>query len=195
MKQLQLYWKTYPLLRWAVLHWLSWPLGLFMAALLLQVAGFLGLLLAGSVVGAVVGAAQSWLLYENMEERRRWIFYSALGGLFGSFPAYVFAFLSIFSWGIAALLVGLSFGGGLGAMQALAMFQAEKAGYWHWFGVTLGAAVAGTWLAALGIVFGWPILLSPSGILFGLALGYLWEKRFAGSLSAGQHFSEKQKKH
>jgi hypothetical protein len=173
----QVYWQGYPLLRWGLVHWLAWPLGLFAASLLLRIAGFLGFLLAGAVVGAVLGAGQSYLLYDNLENRRRWIGYSAAGGLIGSFPAYVFAFFALLSWWIAALLVGLSFGAAFGGMQAYALYRAGKARFLRWLAVTILAAVIGSWIAALGIVLGWPMLLSPSGILFGLMLGYIREKR------------------
>ena len=176
MARLKLYWQSYPLLRWALVHWLTWPLGLLLAALLVQVAGFFGYLLAGAVVGGVVGAGQAYLLYFTLAERRRWILYSALGGLIGFYPATIFAFLGLLSWWIAALLVGLAFGGGLGAMQAWALYRAEEDGVWRWLGVTVAAAIFGSCLAALGILWGIPMWLSPSGICFGLALGYLGEK-------------------
>jgi hypothetical protein len=177
MIQARHYWQSYPLLRWAMIHWLSWPLGLLLGTLLLQIAQFFGLLLAGAVVGAVVGAGQAYLLYGTMEERRRWVLYSALGGLIGSYPAYVFVFFGLLSWWIAALLVGLSFGAGLAGMQAWALYRAEDEAVWRWLGVTVAAAVFCSWLAGLFIILGWPMLLSPSGIFFGLALGYVREKR------------------
>jgi hypothetical protein len=177
IERFQYYWQHYPLLRWALIHWLSWPLGLFAASLLVRVAGFLGILLAGAVVGAIVGGGQAYLLYDNFEERRRWTLYSAAGALIGSYPAYIFLFFGLLSWWIAALFVGLSFGFAFGGMQAYALYRAGNRSFLRWFGMSVLAALLGTWLAALGIVIGWPMLLSPSGILFGVALGYSQEKR------------------
>jgi hypothetical protein len=176
MIRVQAYWQDYPLLRWAVIHWISWPLGLFLATFLMQLLQFFGLLLAGAVVGAVIGAGQAYLLYATTEERRRWILYSAFGGLIGAYPAYIFVLFGFLSWWIAALLVGLSFGGGLAGMQAWALYRAEQ-NFGLWLGMSLLAALVCTWLAGLFIVWGWPMLLSPSGILFGMILGYGVERR------------------
>jgi hypothetical protein len=177
LESFRIYWQSYPLLRWALVHWLAWPLGLFAAALLLRIAGFFGFLMAGAVLGAVLGAGQSYLLYDSLENRRRWLAYSAAGGLIGSFPVYIFVLFSLLSWWIAALLVGISFGAAFGGMQAYALYRAGSRSFLRWLAVTILAAVIGTWLAALGILLGWPMLLSPSGILFGLMLGYIQEKR------------------
>lgn len=174
--RIQFYWQQYPLLRWALVHWLTWPLGLFLAAFLLQIAQFIGLLLAGAVVGAVVGAGQAYLLYAKHEDWRRWILVSAVGGLIGSYPAYIFAFMALFSWWIAALLIGLAIGGGIGAMQAWALYRSGQ-DYLAWLSMTVVAAAFGAWLAFAGSFLGWPMLLSPSGAFFGLALGYLHERR------------------
>ena len=56
----------------------------------------LSLILSGTIAGVIVGAFQHLAL--RGEVTRRWIGFSALGGLIGAFPAFVISFTLLLRW-------------------------------------------------------------------------------------------------
>jgi hypothetical protein len=80
---------------------------------------FVGLALAGAVVGGCVGLGQRVVLQEQVNgfDGRRWLRASAIGGAIGAFPAILASFITQVSWLLGFAAVGAIFGAAVGAAQ------------------------------------------------------------------------------
>jgi hypothetical protein len=150
-----------PLFRWVLALTLGPPLSLLVgsivAQMVAQIAGLIGFLLGGLVIGAGIGLA-GWLALRPLEWMsvfgRRWITWSALGGLIGILPAFLAGLLgALFGWQVSLGLGGAVFAAILGAAQALVLrraFPEREAWALYVIAQTFGGLIG----AALGLPFG-----------------------------------------
>lgn len=170
------------LLRWMIANMTGWMVGLIAGGYVIRLPNIPGLCLPligvfGAFAGMCIGFAQ-WLILRPMYPiTRRWIGMSMIGAGLASLPAYflgVFIFLagamgvSLLNY-VAALLIGVLIGGGVGWAQSLVLEQHLSQSNARWIGA---CAVGGGLCGLLSFV---PILPPlPIGILLGTALyGYI----------------------
>lgn len=164
----------YFLLRWTLANAAGWSLGLLFALTIGASVGewlklpLLSLILSGTIAGVVVGAFQHLAL--RGEVTRRWIGFSALGGLIGAFPAFVLSFTLLLRWELGAALMGSAFAAVLASLQCAALSEnMPPPAAWivtnAFAGCLCGACSV---VAALPIV---PLVCSAGPPLFGLITG------------------------
>jgi hypothetical protein len=106
---------------------------------------FIGLALAGAVVGGCVGLAQRAVLQEQVNDfdGRRWLRASAIGGAIGAFPAILASFITQVSWLLGFAAVGAIFGAAVGAAQWWAVRGRWMGGRWWLAAYALGGMLCG----------------------------------------------------
>lgn len=173
--RLQYWWRQYWLLRWVIANIIGWTAGLVIATTGIRLFGVVGALLSGALFGIGLSLPQAWILFpvDEMRSRYKWIFYSAVGGFFGIFPAGILSITGIFNLWLAAILTGAMFGGIWGLLQSIVLVQllGERAYLWIPMCMFAGAVSA---ILTIPILFtGIPLLFSPATIAFSLMTGWL----------------------
>lgn len=171
------------LLRWTLANMLGWSLGLYLGGALLSIVGGIGGALAGgSVAGAVVGAAQWWVLHQEASALKPyWALVSALGGGLAVLPAYLSGVTLIAGPQVGYFIVGAVYGGVFGGLQAALLWRAldDYAGWWI-AGNVLAGGLCGC-LTMTASLPGLPVICSPGPVVFGLLTGWIlqWLRRGA----------------
>ncbi|MGB7337284.1 MAG: hypothetical protein WBC91_00215 [Phototrophicaceae bacterium] len=170
----QRWWDTYFLLRWVIANMLGWVLGLLSLSLMLWLFGWIGALSIGAWLGIGLGLPQAWILFPDEERanRRQWVLYSALGGFFAVFPAAILSVIGIFNTWIAAILIGVCFGGIFSGCQTIALHQSLGDDAFRWIPIGILSAVSAALMIVLTLVTPIPILASPATIIYALITGW-----------------------
>jgi hypothetical protein len=167
--------------QWALMSAAGWAAGLLLGGLALvgvvvltliahSTIPFVGLALAGAVVGTCVGLAQSVVLKEQVNgfDQQRWLRASALGGAIGAFPAILASFITQVSWLLGFAAVGAILGAAVGAAQWWAVRdQFDRNGGQWW----LAAYALGGMLCGVLIIPPHPLLLPVCCPLATLVMG------------------------
>jgi len=184
MHQLSAYLDNQFFKRWTLANAAGWAAGLLLGGAAL--AGivlltlltrssipFVGLALAGAIVGACVGAAQRRILQLSQPEATRWLRMSAVGGAIGAFPAILASFITGISWLLGFAAVGAIFGVAVGAAQWYIL--RERAASWHMRGWLAAYALGGLLCGVITMSPPHPLLLPlccPLGtLIMGAATG------------------------
>jgi hypothetical protein len=167
--------------QWTLWSAAGWAAGLLLGGLALativaltlltrSTIPFVGLALAGAVVGGCVGLAQRVVLQEQVNgfDRRRWLRASAIGGAIGAFPAILASFITQISWLLGFAAVGAIFGAAVGAAQWWAL-----QGRFDWMGGRwwLAAYALGGMLCGVIVIPPHPLLLTLCCPLAALVMG------------------------
>lgn len=160
------------LLRWVLANVVGWTVGLFLTTI--SVNSWLVVLVSGLLYGAVVGAAQRYVLRHYVGLRlERWVAYSLYGGVCGLLASIVFIFPYLFSGDrLLALVIGGLIGASLGVWQSFLLNGATR----RWIGANLlGGALCGL-LTTIPVIRGLPIGLILGAAVFGYITGRALEK-------------------
>ncbi len=159
-------WAASFLFRWTLATAAGWTVGLYLSAWSLYTPA---LCLGGAFSGAVVGAAQAYILRRNGESPRRWIALSAVGTALGVLPAAGAAIVLTLGWGWGIALIGGIIGAGLGVGQWFILAERHENRAFWWIGANAGAGAACALLTLAPLIRGLPL-----GLLLGaLAYGYI----------------------
>ncbi len=144
--------------QWALMSAAGWAAGLLLGGVALvgivaltlltrSSVPFVGLALAGAVVGTCVGLAQRIVLQQQVNgfDQRRWLRASAIGGAIGAFPAILASFITQISWLLGFAAVGAIFGTAVGAAQWYVLREDVDfdGGRWWLATYTLGGMLCG----------------------------------------------------
>jgi hypothetical protein len=157
---------------WCMLTFLGFPLGGFLALLLVgSVEGVLSGALAGALAGAVIGAAQWLVLRRYLKVGPGWILATALGVAIGD---GVGALLTGAGTGIGALLItGLATGVAVGLLQ-WALLRASVRAAFPWAPVMAVAWPVGwavTWAAGVDVERGYYVFGASGALVFAAVTG------------------------
>ena len=162
------------------MHILAWSFALLVTALFIWLTGTIGAILAGALVGLFIGIAQAWMLFnaDEMQQRRRWLLVSSLGGFLGLFPAVAIGLITFFNLWLGIFLIGLMFGAVFGLLQAVYLVQLLDDFAYLWIPVCMLACGLGALLTVPMLTTGLPIFLSPGSIVFALLTGSILSRWF-----------------
>lgn len=173
--KLQYWWRHYWLVRWVIANIIGWASGLVIATTGIRLFALPGAILSGALFGLGLSLPQAWILFsgDERDNRQKWILYSAIGGFFGVFPVGFLSIIGIFNLWIAALLMGMVFGGIWGLLQSLVLLPllGERAYLWIPMCMLAGAVSALFSVPILATAI--PLLFSPATIVFSLMTGWL----------------------
>lgn len=160
------------LLRWVLANVVGWTLGLYLTTI--SINSWVVILLASLAYGAVVGAAQGYVLrhYPSVQ-LDGWLIYSFYGGVCGTVVSLVFILPYLLSADrLLAVVIGGLIGASLGVWQSFLLSGAAR---W-WIGANLvGGALCG-WLTTFQFIRGLPIGLMLGAAIFGYITGRALEK-------------------
>jgi hypothetical protein len=170
------------LLHWTLANMAGWSLGLMVAALLVSQFGLVGMALSGVAAGGTAGFIQGIALRTHprwQPDLRGWTLISAGGGALATLPVYLPSFLTLLNLNLGLLVMGLIFGGIVGAMQFRVLQRDfDGAGWWILACLAGGAMCAPLSLSASS--FWLPVFCSPGPLLFGLITGAAFLKKMTG---------------
>ena len=178
---LRLIWGRWWALRWIVANSIGWSAGMLAAALLVRGAGWIGALFAGTLLAAFAAGLQSAVLPSADLAWRRWIAFSALGGLLATVPVYLLGLLALLVLPPGLMLMGAVFGAASAVGQALLLRPLSGEQAWFW---VIACAIAGSLCAPLTLSassFGLPVFCAPGPLIFGAVTAWVLPRILHGS--------------
>ena len=185
MQTIRAYLKNTLFRQWTLWNAAGWAGGLILGGLTLVAAitialarqssiPYIGLLLAGAVTGAVVGAAQRVFFQENaVGIDPRWLRWSMVGGAVGALPAILASFITRANNLLGFAVVGAIFGAAIAAGQwYILRVQFKPSGMRLWLGAyTLGGMLCGVITMSFPHPLLLPVCCSLGTLVMGAATG------------------------
>ncbi len=152
-------------LRWTLANIIGWSGGMVLGSLgLALVGGIPGVFLAGSLMGAVAGSMQ-WLAVPELS--RRWVVWSAVGGIVAALPVFLAAFSLVVGRTVGLAVMGAVFGLCIGWVQTLGL--RGRAFVWVIINGVAGGLCGMLTLMPVSV----PVCLTPGPLIFGLLTGWV----------------------